>query len=290
VTSTAPPSLPLDADLLCHRCHQNLRGVPDGRCPECGETFDRDHVLSGAIPWESRHRHATFRAFWRTVCAFTFKPRRITAAAIEHSPHPRAALLFRRRAVLLGGLGSAAALALLYCLPQIKMFTIGRYELPRPWPLLLDWISDVRHLIVAMIGLPIGLMLWCELMSIPFRRLPQGERALAMSYYAAAPLAWLLPGFTLVLVAALVREFLRVIDRAVPPVALLYDLASIVWLAWLIPACLTPLLMLSASSGWRSWRLALAVALLPIGIALVLICTLGPNALLDVTEQMWKLR
>jgi hypothetical protein len=199
-------------------------------------------------------------------------------------------LLFRRRAVLVGGLGASAALALLYCLPQLRILSFSPSEAPSPWPLLLDWISDLRHLILAMIGLPIGLMLWCELMSIPFHRLPHDRRAVTLSSYAAAPLAWLLPGFTLVLLAALVREFLRAIDRTLPPVSLLYHLTSIIWLGWLLPACLTPLLMLTAFTARRSWRLALAIALLPVGIAIILICTFGPNALIDLTRQMWTLR
>ncbi len=66
------PSVPIDADLLCGHCGQNLRGVSSDRCPECGYRFDRARTLGANIPWEQRRRLGRFRAYWRTVRLITF--------------------------------------------------------------------------------------------------------------------------------------------------------------------------------------------------------------------------
>ena len=67
-----PLSVPVDADLLCGHCGQNLRGVSSDRCPECGHRFDRARTLGANIPWEQRRRLGRFRAYWRTVRLITF--------------------------------------------------------------------------------------------------------------------------------------------------------------------------------------------------------------------------
>ena len=36
----------LQTDIACLECGYNLRGIPDGECPECGEAFTRKHLLA----------------------------------------------------------------------------------------------------------------------------------------------------------------------------------------------------------------------------------------------------
>src|SRR5260370_481037 len=51
IEPAGPPPVPVDADLLCGGCAQNLRGVASDRCPECGRRFDRARLLHPAVPW-----------------------------------------------------------------------------------------------------------------------------------------------------------------------------------------------------------------------------------------------
>lgn len=52
-TRVVPRDSQLDLDLLpedefpifCETCGYLLRGLPDGRCPECGNSFERSHLL-----------------------------------------------------------------------------------------------------------------------------------------------------------------------------------------------------------------------------------------------------
>ncbi len=42
--------------LCCPRCGYDLRGLPEPRCPECGEPFDPAEL--------ERHRHSQDKAGW----------------------------------------------------------------------------------------------------------------------------------------------------------------------------------------------------------------------------------
>src|SRR5687768_13515970 len=95
-----PPKVRLDEDLLCWRCRYNLRGVPDGRCPECGEPFDRAYLLSRAIPWERRAQLGRVWAYLETVVVVSFRPARF-AAGVREEREPRHGLRFRMVTTLL---------------------------------------------------------------------------------------------------------------------------------------------------------------------------------------------
>lgn len=77
--SDPSPAVALDDDLLCGGCGQNLRGVAADRCPECGQRFDRDHLVSSAIPWETRGYTGRLTGFAKTVWIVTFRPSLLTS-------------------------------------------------------------------------------------------------------------------------------------------------------------------------------------------------------------------
>ena len=100
VLPNSPPdrSDPQAVDLHCPLCGYDLRGLADGRCPECGFAFRRAELLDAERdrhPWLFEHaprgrlvrsffstygRAAFPRRFWRQVTpANTVRPRRLAA-------------------------------------------------------------------------------------------------------------------------------------------------------------------------------------------------------------------
>ncbi|MBN1346533.1 MAG: hypothetical protein JXQ73_27840 [Phycisphaerae bacterium] len=177
---------PIDGDLFCPRCQYNLRGLEGDRCPECGEVFDRTTLHVSRIPWVHRKQVGRFRAYWRTVWLVVFRTgefcrefqRPVSYLAAEHFRwttilHAQIALLlaywpamhflFRRWAIAYGVLDAPTVSIGLFGLVQMSLFfcLIGLTGVP-------SWLLHPRHL-------PVDLQ----------------NRAVAMSLYACAPLAWM---------------------------------------------------------------------------------------------------
>lgn len=62
-------------DLYCPHCGYNLCGIDSGRCPECGEPFDRATASISRIPWMHRPEIGRIKGWWRTVWMVTWKAR-----------------------------------------------------------------------------------------------------------------------------------------------------------------------------------------------------------------------
>ena len=86
-----PQTPPTDTDtrdggLICPNCEYNLTGLPEHRCPECGEEFDVDElslIAAGVpMPATSWDRQRTFRAFCETWWLSLTAPRRLA----QHFP------------------------------------------------------------------------------------------------------------------------------------------------------------------------------------------------------------
>ncbi|HEY7119111.1 MAG TPA: hypothetical protein VH475_21150 [Tepidisphaeraceae bacterium] len=86
-------------ELFCPNCGYNLRGTASDRCPECGVEIDRAKLAHSRIAWEHRRSIGRFRAYWRTVAVFTFRPARTVrgSAAVAY----RDAVRFRLITTLL---------------------------------------------------------------------------------------------------------------------------------------------------------------------------------------------
>ena len=179
------PPAPLAEGVLCPDCGYDLRGSTSARCPECGFALDVLRTAASQIPWSYRHELGRFRAYWKTVWLVIRWPKRF---CIEMA-----------RPVSYADAQSFRWVTLLHVYLSILVGSVG-------W-VVFDYIR----------GLQGGALMWCVLGGLQlvalglFAALPglasyffqsrrlsidAQNRAIALSYYAWAPLAtlpWVLP-------------------------------------------------------------------------------------------------
>jgi hypothetical protein len=181
-SQTPPAPARLDEDAFCPECRYNLRGVESNRCPECGREFDRATLRVSAIPWVHRHEIGRFRAYWRTVWFVTASTRRFADELSRPTPYADAQR-FRWTTVLILCLSLPLIGAVLYgadLLPAIND-PLTSEVLSMVWPAATVIAAFVLAL-AAMTGLP-GYAFHPP--SVPVN---VQNRAIALSYYACAPL------------------------------------------------------------------------------------------------------
>ena len=194
----APP-LPVEADLLCGHCGQNLRGVASERCPECGGRFDRARIVTAVIPWEQRRQIGRVKAYWRTVYLITFRGPAITDGA---EVMLRSARIFRRWTLLLVCLTVLPPI-LIWKLNDSGNGSVSRSLVNIRIPDLSDLPEMFRNSWFFGTSM-VALCLWiisatgmCEWFFRSRRFSPaEQRRAVARSCYSIAPLAWM-PVFAL---------------------------------------------------------------------------------------------
>lgn len=246
-TAAAPPAGDDPASALCPRCGYDLRGTTSDRCGECGLAIDREAVQSSGVPWSHRRTIGRVRAFVRTVWLVT-----VDSGRIRHElgkPHdPRDAAWFRRlnagwvAAALVLAAGAAVAefgLSAVAIQPFQPTFNL-RAGRPLPGPLqdlAVPWSAGLTLLPAVPLYL-IGLAAyWAGLgrsvMRVPSYPPAHRERARAVSAYASAPLAWLLPAMILLASAAGLRGVDRRADDHLPflPATVLAVTAAAIGLA-----------------------------------------------------------
>ena len=195
VTTEAGPT-------YCLACGYDLRGTASTTCPECGQAFDHDKLYTSAVPWERRDEIGRWRAFWRTCRGMTTNTRSFS----QNSARPVSlddALRFRR-------------LVLLISYSSIVMMLLT-YLVGLAWLEDLDWRGLVGEpgwfWVTAYLTWVPGL--WCFLYALTGihtyafhpRSLPleRQNRAVALSYYACAPLA-ALPVLAMIMAMAFVAS------------------------------------------------------------------------------------
>jgi len=173
------PRAPIAEDCYCPRCDYNLRGLTSDRCPECG--WQIDFVRPGAvlIAWERRREQGALKAFTRTALEAIRRPRFFARAA--HAPVSyRHAQWFRWICVALA-YGSVLAGAGLVHYMSPDLIPNAAQET--------DWWF------VVLVGLCAGLALSAFSGAPTYlfhpRKAPleRQNRAVALAYYANAPLA-----------------------------------------------------------------------------------------------------
>ena len=199
--STAGDELaPIALDLFCQRCGYNLKGLTSNRCPECGKSLETVRLSEPQIPWVHRKRLGRFRAYWKTVYLAMFHQGRFCeemARPVSYSDSQR----FRWVTVLHVYIPILLATIYAYRLapPEPGVVTRSFQMFPPGWvqsgP---SWFeraySEVWPVVVLHVCFILFLAAATGVHSYFFhpRDLPVylQNRAIALSYYAHAPLAW----------------------------------------------------------------------------------------------------
>lgn len=178
----ADPHTPAQ-DIFCPYCAYNVRGLPANRCPECGREFDPAVLAASALPWPQRRKIGWFRAYWRTVWLVVFHSRRFCGEFSFPVSYPDAQR-FRWLTVL--------HVYLCILVPSIAYCLLSGQSKWR-YPLLQDLMGDAWGVVALQVAGLCALGVVTGLPSYWFhpRRLPIAaqNRAIALSYYASAPLA-----------------------------------------------------------------------------------------------------
>jgi len=171
--------------LVCPGCGYSLRAIESDRCPECGMMIDRTTLSVSRLPWVHRREIGRFRAYWRTNVMAMVRPRLIGQEMnrpVSFSDSQR----FRHVTVILGLL-PLLVWGLVLFLSGFQMSDLATGSR-------VGWALEGVD--VASIALSGWLLLLMMAGSASYffhpRRLGtvHQNRAIALSYYACAPLAW----------------------------------------------------------------------------------------------------
>ncbi len=173
------------AELYCPACGYDLRAIYSDRCPECGLDIDRSKLGESIIPWLHRKQIGFYRAFWRTCEMAVLRPGQFAqemsceAALVD-------AVKFRRLAVL------HALLPFGLLLTYSGVQPAGRIWVPT------DVVGSILQIASVLVGwVCFTAFLWGMSGSASFFFRPgswsiiRQNRAVALSYYSCAPLAYL---------------------------------------------------------------------------------------------------
>lgn len=173
---------PSPADVaFCPNCFYDLRGTAGDACPECGEALDLNQLRRGLIPWTQRHEIGRLRGFVRTAWRATSRPRQLCYAVAQPVSY-RDARWFQVVAVLWAVLGVAAVYAVTFA--AMVLTSNG-------W---IEWQAIVIPAVVVALSVPLLLAVtgvhtyWLHPRHLSVE---QQNQAVALGYYAAAPLVFL---------------------------------------------------------------------------------------------------
>jgi len=243
---TRPPDSTEEVDEpACPRCGYDLRGITSNRCPECAFAFDRATLSVSRIPWEHGDEISWFRAFWDTTGFVIWHPR-LFAQEAGRPVNYRRARQFQ--------------LTVVFCAwAAVMPWAISGMAAVRRD----DWYVKVFFVLCLVIVPGLFLLLATGVASYWFHpgtiSVVQQDRAIALSYYACAPLAWLwIPSLLFI---ATVRVDQTLAGMTVP-VAILVNLGPLflaaILLDWLLATCLL-MADVTRSDGRRQLLFALAL-------------------------------
>lgn len=192
-------------DLHCIRCGYNLRGAVSDRCPECGALLKDAPPSAVRLPWEHRRHLGLSRGYWRTVWIVLFRPKQL-AEELHHPVSFPDARRFWGMTILFAWLPFVAGICVLYACTTAKDSPWKDVAWPFPW--LYFPVSPVVSLLVGLLAFFAAATGAPSYFCHP-RRMPitLQNRAIALSYYASAPLALLAPATALAIGGFLLRPF-----------------------------------------------------------------------------------
>lgn len=198
-----------DEGLFCPQCGYSLRGLGpagDVRCPECGFSVNLETLHQSIIPWVHRHEIGRWRAYWRTVRLVSRRPRLVAGEASKPLRIEDAAG-FRRVTALLVFLPLAALFVCCYVAQVGSPMVIPGFPSliarAEPGSTHVGLLSGGRalgwFLEWAVVGAGV-LGLWLMSLGVtglgsyffhpPGLAVVQQNRAIALSYFACAALAY----------------------------------------------------------------------------------------------------
>jgi hypothetical protein len=186
--------------LLCPNCGYDLRANPGERCSECGQVIDRSGLTPSAIPWVHRRRIGRVRAYLKTVWLVTIDSRHLRGQAAEIlklvDAHSFRRITSTLLALALVGVFVFIADDLAVVISEYRLNISSVNQLGH-WShdLIVPWLAGITLpavLPVMLVGLALGLT-WTQHRLFRTEEAMRRESAIALSCYAAGPMAWWLP-------------------------------------------------------------------------------------------------
>ena len=196
--SSEGPKAEIRHDVFCQECGYNLRGLTSDRCPECGYSLESVRCGVPQLPWVYRKELGRRVAYWRTVWMVMFRHRRFceeVARPVDYGDAQRfrwVTVLHVYLPILAGTILLSALAAWLEPLNEAVVDRASPSPLEEPLfgrALRAIWPTAAFHVclllfLAAATGLP---SYFFHPRGVPIE---QQNRAIALSYYACAALAW----------------------------------------------------------------------------------------------------
>lgn len=195
------------SELYCPDCGYDLRAIAAERCPECGLEIDRSLLGKSVIPWSHRMRVGRVRALVRTIWLAIRSPQKLSREVARPESY-RDAQQFRWTVVFVAWV-PLCVMALVWRMdfgPKAIGFLESLISATGPFPgstvakpfsggfgIALCWVAGVLVWPVIPVAIAMFLAIVTGISSYFFhpRKLDtiRQNRAVALSYYAAAPFA-----------------------------------------------------------------------------------------------------
>jgi hypothetical protein len=192
-------SPPLAESLICPACGYDLRGIASERCPECGAAVDRTSLGVSRIPWIHREKIGRVRAYLTTMRLAMFRPRALAEGINRPVPYADSQR-FRAVTIILAAAGPVAfcIVAMLrgdWLRSKDAANTLLGPDSLRVGEWLAPWMEGAALYPVIPIAIVLTLVFLTGAGSYFFAPksldVTRQNRAIALSYYASAPLALL---------------------------------------------------------------------------------------------------